>query len=235
MKKVILFDLYDTVLKDISFDFDAGIVYLYNTFFSKVCSLEEMINYAETFLPLYDKRKIDYSEICLIKDEIPLFFDKFRVPLPEIFDEIEYTIMNQMQKVTLIDEVRYTLGELQKQGITMYILSNSIFTANSANKLLNDFGIIDYFEKIYSSADYGVRKSSSRFYQIAIAEILANNPELSKDDILYVGNDYDTDIIGATSVGLSTVWYNVKHLINEKNICTIDTDNFKILLEIVER
>jgi putative hydrolase of the HAD superfamily len=143
--------------------------------------------------------------------------------------------MNQMQKVTLIDEVRYTLGELQKQGITMYILSNSIFTANSANKLLNDFGIIDYFEKIYSSADYGVRKPSSRFYQIAIAEILANNPELTKDDILYVGNDYDTDIIGATSVGLSTVWYNEKHLINEKNICTIDTDNFKILLEIVER
>jgi FMN phosphatase YigB (HAD superfamily) len=235
LKKVILFDLYDTVLKNISFDFQAGIVYLYNAFFSEVCSLEELIDYSETFLDLYEKRKVDYSEICLIKNEIPLFFDKFGVPLTETLDEIEYTVMNQMQKVTLVDEVRYTLNGLQELGIKMYILSNSIFTAKSANKLLNDFGIIDYFEKLFSSADYGIRKPSYRFYQIALDEILTNNPEVSIEDILYVGNDYVTDIIGATSVGLSTVWYNAKHLPNENNICTIDIDNFKKILEILDR
>ena len=48
MKKVVLFDLYDTVLKDISFDFSAGIAWLYRTFFSEVCSLEEIMDYAET-------------------------------------------------------------------------------------------------------------------------------------------------------------------------------------------
>lgn len=233
MKKVILFDLYDTILKETSFDFYAGIVYLYNTFFSKACSLKKFTDYSETFLSLYEKRKIDYSEICLIKDEIPLLFDKFEVPLTESLDEIEYNVMNQMQKVTLIDEVQYSLDILKELGTKMYILSNSIFTSKAANKLLNDFGIINYFDKLYSSADYGIRKPSCRFYQMAIEEVLTDSPEVRIEDILYVGNDYETDIIGATSVGLSTVWYNVNHLSNEHDIDTISIDNFKKILEIV--
>lgn len=31
--KVVVFDLYDTVLKGIAFDFDNGIAYLHRTFF----------------------------------------------------------------------------------------------------------------------------------------------------------------------------------------------------------
>lgn len=235
MKKVVLLDLYDTVLKDVSFNFTDGIIYLYKTFFSQVCSQKDMMDYANSFMPLYDKRKVNYTEVCLIKDEIPLFFEKFGVVKPDTFDEIDYAIMNQMQKVTIINEVRYTLNELQKQGVTMYILSNSIFTSNSARKLLNCFEILHYFERVYSSADYGIRKPCSKFYQIAIKGILSDNPNLRKEDILYVGNDYVSDVIGATSVGLNTVWYNIKHLPNEKNISVFDIDDFKKILEITGR
>jgi len=120
--------------------------------------LDELKAYAQSFLPLYEKRKTDSVEICLIKDEIPLFFDKFGVSRNLDFEELDYIIMNQMQKVTLLEEVKYTLEELKKQGIVMYILSNSIFTGNSARRLLNDFGILSYFKELFSSADYGIRK-----------------------------------------------------------------------------
>lgn len=233
LKKVIIFDLYDTVLKDITFDFEAGIMYLYNTFFKEKCSFEELKEYAETFLPLYDKRKVDYIEVCLIKDEVPLFFEKFNVAKPASYEELDYDIMNHMQKVTLLSEVRDTLEELQKQGIKMYILSNSIFTGNSAKRLLHDFGILHCFEKIFSSADYGIRKPSEKFYQIAISEILSEYHEVKKEDILYIGNDYETDAMGATSVGLDTVWYNVNHLPNRNGIDIWDIDDFKQILEIV--
>ncbi len=234
MGKAIVFDLYDTVLKDISFDFNKGIIYLYNTFFSEVCSLKEMTDYAETFLPMFDKRKIDYSEVCLCKDEIPLYFEKFEVPKPRDIEKIDYAVMNQMQKVTLTEEVRYTLEELDKRGINMYILSNSFFSENSTRKLLNDFGILHYFKKVCSSADYGVRKPDSRFYQIVINEIMSSNPEMKKENILYVGNDYVTDVMGATSNGLKTVWYNTKHLPNENGISIFDIDDFRDILELIE-
>lgn len=43
MAKIIVFDLYDTVLKNISFNFDEGLTYLYDNFFSEVCSKIETI------------------------------------------------------------------------------------------------------------------------------------------------------------------------------------------------
>lgn len=233
MKKIIIFDLYDTVLKDISFDFNNGITYLYNVFFEQACSLKEFRDYEEIFLPLYEKRKVDYSEVCLIRDEIPLFFEKFEVAKPETFEELDYEVMSKMQKVTLLEDVRYTLNELQKQGIEMYILSNSIFTGKSTRKLLRDFGILHYFNQIFSSADYNVRKPSEQFYQIAINEILSDNHDVKKEDILYVGNDYITDVMGATSMGLSTVWYNVNHLPNQNKINIMEIDDFKQLIEVV--
>lgn len=234
MKKVIIFDLYDTVLKDITFDFEAGIRYLYQAFFKQKCSFEELKAYAETFLPLYDRRKVEHVEVCLIKDEVPLFFEKFGVEKPASYEELDYDIMNHMQEVTLLAEVRDTLVELQKQGIKMYILSNSIFTGNSARRLLHDFGILHYFEKVFSSADYGIRKPSEKFFQIAITEVLSSNQEVEKEDILYIGNDYQTDVMGATSVGLDTVWYNVNHLPNHNGIDIWDIDHFKQLIEIVQ-
>jgi len=235
MKKIILFDLYDTIVQDISFHFMDGIKYLYDTFFSKACSWQEMTAYSATFLSFYEERKIKYNEICLIKDEIPLFFKKFGVAAPDSFAELDYVVMNQMQKVNLAEDVADTLNTLFEKGIGMYILSNSIFTGESAKKMLNGFGILQYFKKIYSSADYGIRKPCSKFYQTALDEIFSDNPKLRRTDLLYVGNDYETDVMGATSMGLSTVWYNVKHLPNTNHIFIDDIDQFKNILEIIQR
>lgn len=143
-----MFDLYDTVLKDISFNFENGIAYLHRMFFREKCSLEE----------------------------------------------------------------------LQKKEIPMYILSNSIFTGHSAVRLLDDFGISGFFSKLFSSADYRVRKPSPAFYRIVLDEISENNRGIKAEDILYVGNDYATDVMGAASMGLSTVWYNVNHLPNTNGL-----------------
>ena len=138
-----------------------------------------------------------------------------------------------MQKVTLTEEVQYTLQKLYDRGIVMYILSNSIFTGNSARKLLEDFQILHYFKKLYSSADYGVRKPSSKFYQVAVDGIRLDLPELSTNDILYVGNDYETDVIGAASFGLDVAWYNKEHLLNKNNIPILVMDHFKKILDLI--
>ena len=117
----------------------------------------------------------------------------------------------------------------------MYILSNSIFTGKSARQLLHDFGISHYFNHIFSSADYNIRKPSKQFYQIAISKILSDNPGVKKEDMLYVGNDYITDVIGATSVGLRTIWYNVNHLPNRNMLDIIEIDDFKQLVKVIQR
>lgn len=67
---------------------------------------------------------------------------------------------------------------------------------------------------------YRVRKPSPAFYRIVLDEISENNRGIKAEDILYVGNDYATDVMGAASMGLSTVWYNVNHLPNTNGLAT---------------
>jgi len=234
MKKIILFDLYDTILRDISFDFNAGIKWLYDTYFAKHCTWEELKAYVETFLPLFAKRKEDNSEVCLIRDEVVKVFEKFDVTLPEDLEELEYAMMNRIQKETLLDEVHETLEELQKQGIPMYILSNSIFTGKITERLLEDFCILKYFKKVYVSADYGVRKPGGKFFDIAIEEIKENHPGMDKREMLYIGNDYLTDVQGAKAAGLDVVWYNRKQFSDEKGICTFNIARFHEILEVLK-
>lgn len=226
MKKVVIFDLYDTVLMDDYFIFENGLKYLYEVYFSKKCTFLELTKYAESFLPLYEKRKTDQVEICLINDELPLIFEKYGVNFPEDINELEYNVMNKMQKVFLTADVKETLEELRKEDIKMYILSNSIFTGKAAEKLLNSFGILQYFEKVFSSADYKIRKPNKKFFEVALNYINSN-----LDDMIYVGNDYDTDVKGATALGLDTIWLNIKHYEKKDDVECIEVDNFKEILK----
>ena len=87
MPKVIMFDLYDTLLKGVSFNFKKGVEYLHETYFKDKCSLEEIIAFSDTFLPLYLARKEKNTELCFVTDELPQYFSEYDVPLPEDLDE----------------------------------------------------------------------------------------------------------------------------------------------------
>lgn len=228
---IYLFDLYDTILKDISFDFQRGMSCLYDGYFSDLCSREEFRKYEDTFMPLYEKRKVDHSEVMLIRDEVLPIFRKFGAAAPADLDELEWEIMDHMQEETLLPEVEETLARIHKSGCPMYILSNAIFSAKAACRLLERFGIGKYFKRVYSSADYGTRKPGKAFFDFAVEEILGENHGASREDILYVGNDYLTDITGGTLAGLRTVWYNVKNLPNVDQLPTREIRDFRELLE----
>ncbi len=233
MPPIIIFDLYDTILKDISFDFNRGIEYLYNIFFSKKCSLNELKDYSFTFKHLFNERNLTNNEICFIRDELPLFLKKFGL-CPDIEEAaLDYNIMNHIQKEILLDEVRETLDTLYSKGVHMYILSNSIFLASSHQRLLDEFGVGKYFRKVYSSADFGKRKPDPSFFKYALDDICSQEPCINSNEIFYVGNDYETDVKGSQSVGLKTIWYNVQHLPNTETLNIHNISHFKDIVSII--
>lgn len=234
MKKIVIFDLYNTVLKDGSFSFENGMTELYHALFEEKCTLEEFLEFERTFFPVFVEKREKNIETCLIEEEVALFFEKFDVHAPESWEELDYRIMCWMQEESLLDEVKITLEQLQEMGVEMYILSNTVFTGKTTMCLLNDFGILHYFTKVYTSADYRVRKPGREFFKIVISEILGSHEELCREDILFVGNDYETDVKGATAVGLDTVWYNVEHAENREKLDIIEIDDFMKLIGIVE-
>ena len=233
MKKAILFDLYDTVLKDISFSVQQCFEWLYENYFKEVCTREEFEAYREAFTPIYTKRAEDNSEVHFMRDEVVKIFEHFKVMLPEDLDALEYNLMNQMQQETLLEAVKDTLIGLHDKGIGMYMLSNSIFSGKATERLLGDFNILKFFNRVFVSADYGIRKPHPGFFQLAVEEIQKDHPDVQKEDILFVGNDYTSDVQGANVAGLDVAWYNVNQLPDEKGICTYNITNCSEILNVI--
>jgi putative hydrolase of the HAD superfamily len=68
---------------------------------------------------------------------------------------------------------------------------------------LHKVGILNYFDPIIVSGDYGYRKPDSRLFQSALEGM-----GISAEHTLFVGNDMQRDIYGAREVGMKTVMFN---------------------------
>jgi putative hydrolase of the HAD superfamily len=68
---------------------------------------------------------------------------------------------------------------------------------------LHQVGLLDYFDPIVVSGDYGYRKPDGRLFQFALEGM-----GVAAENALYVGNDMHRDIFGAREAGLTTVMFD---------------------------
>ena len=66
---------------------------------------------------------------------------------------------------------------------------------------LNRAGLGPLFPWVITSVDAGARKPAPEFFEYALARC-----GLTKDDVLFVGNQLNTDIAGGEAFGIRTVW-----------------------------
>ena len=112
MTPIVLFDLYDTLLRERSFDFGRGLDMLYETGFHTVCSREELAAYAAAFLPAYEARKTGHTEIAFIQKDYPAYCRRFgfRLPLPD--EEVDLAFESSGKVVAIY----FTEGSHVKAG-----------------------------------------------------------------------------------------------------------------------
>ena len=101
--------------------------------------------------------------------------------------------------IRLYDGTRELLEALKASGGSLYLLSNAqrIFTAYEMKAL----DIFRYFDGIYISSSYGVKKPDRRFF-----EILLEKEELKREEAVMIGNDGICDIRGAKEAGIDTFY-----------------------------
>jgi len=66
---------------------------------------------------------------------------------------------------------------------------------------LDRAGLGSLFQWVITSIDAGARKPAPEFFRYALARC-----GLTKDDVLFVGNQLNSDIAGGNAFGLRTVW-----------------------------
>jgi HAD superfamily hydrolase (TIGR01549 family) len=94
-------------------------------------------------------------------------------------------------------DLKKTLASLQTMGLKLGIVSNTFVNRASLERHLEQLGIRDFFSLRLYSYELGLRKPDLRIFEIA-AEKIGEAPE----NILFVGDRIDKDIVPALASGM---------------------------------
>jgi HAD superfamily hydrolase (TIGR01549 family) len=94
-------------------------------------------------------------------------------------------------------KISQSLGLLKKMGLKLGIVSNTFINSHSIDKHLEQLGILEFFPVRLYSYQFDFRKPDLRIFRIA-AERIGEAVE----NILYIGDRIDKDIIPALQVGM---------------------------------
>ena len=205
--------------KDLFIDFDDT---LYDTYGNSVISLcetyeayhlDRYFTAPQVFYDAYWAANIDlwtrYS-----KGEITrpyLIVERFRRPLSvgrglEVTEQLCLEMSDRFldfcsSKSGVVEGAHQLMDYLKRKGYRMHLCSNGFHEVQY--KKLRACGLYDYFDTVILSEDAGFNKPSPQFFEYAFSKSGAN-----RDTTLMIGDNFQTDILGAKQAGLDTAFYN---------------------------
>ncbi len=115
--------------------------------------------------------------------------------------EVYYQAIYEPRKV--YSDTLPTLLELKKKGIPLGIISNTTNPIFMKNWERRKFGLDGFFELALYSSSLPFRKPHPSIFKLAIHRL-----KLKPDEIAFVGDNPQADIVGAQGVGMVAVWLN---------------------------
>ncbi len=200
--KLVVFDLFDTILDKVWFDYSKALDYLLSNVFTGVeqSELNEWATeYRNRFLMNRDETRAEYS----FTDQLRFYEQKSGIGCSDRYGNIEWGAFRACREERIGPNVPEAIESLKSSGYRIAILSNSIFSSDCLLRYLDLFGLGRHFDRVFSSADLGIRKPSPRVFLHVCAEF---NKEPS--DVWFIGNNLKKDVHGASDAGLNAIFYN---------------------------
>jgi putative hydrolase of the HAD superfamily len=205
LPKGVLFDLGDTILTTTgAFDPQMGNEHLLKIAENpREISVEEItesvMKLTQEIFALKEKSCIEFS--CLSFQKILYELMDITFSLPP--DELELEFWKGSVNFTPEEGIEDVLDALERENIPLGVVSNSAFSQKTLSYELDKHDLLDKFDFVMSSADYGFRKPHSMIFKAAVKK-LGVNPH----KIWFVGNSFKHDVKGAIDSGLNAIWYN---------------------------
>jgi putative hydrolase of the HAD superfamily len=115
--------------------------------------------------------------------------------------------MNQV----LFDDVLPTLNELRKRGLIVGLISN---VDQDITSTLEKLGLVDILQVVVTSLDTGFNKPSPEIFCEA-----AKRAGVLVDEAIFVGDQYQIDVVGANRAGMKGILIDRADYFTELNDC----------------
>lgn len=118
---------------------------------------------------------------------------------PEETDEVFWDAASPGRPTDGIEEF---LALLKKNGIRTGVISNITYAGKVVVNRIRNVLPMHHFEFIIATSEYMFRKPNRRIFDLALEKAA-----LSPEEVWYVGDQYECDIVGAGNAGIFPIWY----------------------------
>ncbi|ETN96716.1 YjjG family noncanonical pyrimidine nucleotidase [Zhouia amylolytica] len=209
----IFFDLDHTL-----WDFEKNSALTFNKILSEYGVAVSLDDFLASYRPINMKYWKLYREERIIKEK--LRYGR----LKETFDELDYKIDDDLIYILSDKYIQHLPGfnhlfkeaipilDYLKPSYNLHIITNG-FAEVQIGKLHNS-KISDYFIHVINSESVGVKKPNPKIFEHALemANVLASQAVM-------IGDNYEADVLGAKSVGMHTIHFNVHNdAVNDQDV-----------------
>ncbi|NWJ49733.1 MAG: noncanonical pyrimidine nucleotidase, YjjG family [Bacteroidetes bacterium] len=230
--KHLFFDLDRTL-----WDFDSNFIETFKEIFTKfsleqngIPSLEAFtttyIGHNDRLWDLYRNDKISKEELRDTRFIITL--NDFGINNVALANEIseEYIFISPRKGILMPGTIEVL--EQLKNEYHLHIITNGF---EEIQKVKMEYaGLNDYFDCIVTSEEAGSKKPDNRIFNYALEKAGAKVTES-----IMIGDDFEVDILGATSIGMDTIFYDPKNTERVDQMSTYRVTHLTELLSLLER
>lgn len=135
----------------------------------------------------------------------PSFLQKIGYPQADGLKMEEYFRFFLDQSHETMDRAHETL-EFLSGRYPLYVLTNG--RQLQQEHRLDLAGFLPMIEQVVSSEKAGAMKPQRQIFEYLMTRLRKNMPDLKPEEVLMIGDSYESDIQGAAGYGLSTLWLN---------------------------
>ena len=226
MYKYLLFDADNTL-----FDFTKA---------SAVAFTETLAHYKieqkEETYPIYLKinhdcwARLERGEITP-KEIKPLRFKLFLEAINETGNPLEindYYLARLAEKDYLLDGAKELLLDLKAKDYSLSIITNGLQLVQRPR--IEKAGLTHIFDAITVSEEIGIAKPKPAFFDDTFRQL----GQVSIKEVLVIGDNLLSDILGGINIGADTVWFNLKDKTNTTEVTpTHEVKSFEDLRKVI--
>jgi putative hydrolase of the HAD superfamily len=142
---------------------------------------------------------------------------------PDFGHELAERFPQERRKTPFVYDETFKVLDTLKENYRLLLLTNGSPDLQKTKLELTP-ELAPYFDKIIISGDFGRGKPDPSIFEHALSQM-----SVQKDEVIMVGDNLMTDILGANRVGIKTVWINRHHKVRNEVIPSYEIQHLEEL------